>query len=80
LENIKIIDYTVLDLATEGRILKWTMKETGCMGTECNWLRISVQWWALVNMVMNLQVPNGEEIPVQLSNHQLLRKGPVLWI
>lgn len=34
-------------------ILKWILKETGCEGMEWSYL---AQWWALVNMVMNLHI------------------------
>jgi hypothetical protein len=40
-------------------ILKWILeKYNGVLWTQFIWLRIGT-WWALVNMVMNLQVPQN---------------------
>jgi len=47
------------ELGISGRIkLEWILRETGWDGVE--WIHMAQdmdQWWALVNMVMNLWVP-----------------------
>jgi hypothetical protein len=59
-EYLKGRDYAQ-DLGTDGRIiLEWILekKEKGWKGADCSHLvRDREQLWALVNMIMNLQVP-----------------------
>jgi hypothetical protein len=47
------------NLGTDGRItLNWILNERGCEGV--HWIQLAqdrIQWWVLVKMGMNLQVP-----------------------
>jgi hypothetical protein len=63
LENLKRSDQSE-DLDIDGKIiLEWTLGENGGrMWTRCTWLRIRDRWWALMNTVMNLRVPERWEI------------------
>jgi hypothetical protein len=57
LGSLKVIDYWE-DLGVGGRITKLDLREIGIDGTNWIWLaQDRVQWWAFVNMVMNLEVP-----------------------
>jgi hypothetical protein len=57
--------------------IKMDLREIGWDGMD--WIKLAQdgdQWRALVNMVINLQVPsNCWEFPEWLHNWQLLRKG-----
>jgi len=59
-ENLKgRMTWKTKDLGVDGKVmLEWILGEwRGEMWTGCTWLRIRDQWQALVNTVMNLEVP-----------------------
>jgi hypothetical protein len=48
------------NLGIDGRILKWNFKKCKLGGGGMDWIDLAQdrdRWWALVNVVMNLQVP-----------------------
>jgi hypothetical protein len=61
------------DLGIGGRITLAYLRDIGI--DEVNWIQLAqdrVQWWAFVNMVMNLQVP-GRIIFDKLSDNRLFK-------
>jgi hypothetical protein len=54
--------------------IKLDLREIGINGANWIWLaQDRVQWWAFVNMVMNLRVPQRKLFIDKLSDYQLLK-------
>jgi hypothetical protein len=54
-ENMNGKDY-LLDRDVGGRIIFGLIKETGCECVDWNQVQERIQWWAVVNRVMNFQI------------------------
>jgi hypothetical protein len=61
--------------------IKMDLREIGINGANWIWLAQNrVQWWAFVNMVMNLWVPSESRIFFdKLSDNQLFKLYPAPW-
>jgi hypothetical protein len=57
------------------------LREKGIIGA--NWIRLAqdrVQWWAFLNMVMNLRVDKEVRLSFEkLSDYQLFKEYPAPW-